>query len=288
MTSINIFNIAVNDYYTNVILIESYYLNLSVKYSCFFNCYSIKSGCAISSISNYTLIKNLCADSCSSNCTEEPGGALIFLDHDIKNDNDNNILYMLSYTNTPNDTSTYSSVTVRNGNINIKYINPTKNSGFTNAVLYIRKEKNQIAECLFINGVDCYCCKEVFFNALTIYTYKYVNMIRNTCLDNENAVIRTWGDTRFYNSVFIDNIGNLFIPYSETSKITLYDCYYSNSITTIGQGSVIGTPIDKSETNNIVFDSCGYSLSCSIIYKNKKLINNNLISSSLFIIYQHK
>ena len=277
-------NLIANDFKDNVILLSSPdFYDLYVHYSFFNNCFSQGSGCAINALIRNCIVKNSCANECTSEVSQEPGGALFFIYH--QNSVDYNItLNAISYINTPNNLNTYSSISVYNGTMNINTINSTKNYALSNSLLYVRCYYSQNAFGKFINGVECTCQHEMFFNSVGTYNFYYVNIINCSSNNQDNGIIRSWGDTTFYNSIFLNNIGNLFIAVSSTTKISLNQCFFHN-IDVIGSGQVItGDSIDSSETINIDFVECTIPLVCSFLLKQSSYILNKFTAVTLFTI----
>ena len=266
-----------NVYYskTSAIDINTPEYDLYVHCSSFSFCYSENSASAIKSLIRNCDIKKLCAVNCTSDVIEQPGGALLYIyNDDIEN---NNItLDMVSYSYTPVNNETYSSVTLYNGTTNINYINSSKNTASSCSLLYVRCDIAKKSFGSFINCVECMSVNSLFFNNIGEYTYSNINFINNTCMTKANGLIRTYGDLTFKNSIFLDNVGNLLNAVTKESKISFNKCYFDD-ISLTGSGKIItGNSIYNSQTIPMKEITCVIFLKCTLIQKRRPLFLNRI------------
>ena len=268
-------NINVYNSKTNAIELSAPDFDLYVYYSSFTNCYSESSGAAIKSLMRNCIIQKLCAFNCSSEVGSEPGGALLYIYHQDVN-NYNITLDMLSYSKTPESKKTYSTVTIYYGIMNIFYVNSSKNTALSCPLLYNRCHSSQRSLGSFINGVSCWSINTLFFSSYGSYTYYYVNIINNTCTSQDNALVRTYSSVTIYNSVFLNNIGNLLVAVISSSKILFNNCYF-DEINSIGSGKIsMGSLTDNSQTIHMNVISCIVTLKCTLVHNRITLPLNRI------------
>ena len=284
MHDVHLVNTIASHFQNHVIYIVSPSTNLYVRYAFYESCFSTDAGSAIFFISSEIKVKNICAFNCSSLVSEQPGGALMYIEHKATDQSPVH-LSMLSYSLTPATTKTYCSIGIKYGDIEYSFLNSTDNSALCNPSIYIWPSSNDMSVTpgRFIQIINGMAIGEVIFHFQQKNSVTYINMINNTCQVDYNAVVRSYASkTTIEHGVFIDVHGNLFIATTNTAEITLYDCYFPVGSISKGNVTVIGDIISSPDIIHIAFDICGLTQKCSRLNNIVPLIP--FTKSSIFLL----